>query len=292
VRSLLSAGLNKLKTNVEGIDVTGHRQGRVLAIAAQKGGVGKTTTAVNLACSLARGGKLKVLVIDIDPQGHVASSIRDSVYPSRTTLSQILLAEQTRDLMDCVVNTGIENVFITAQDKQLSETDILLSTRMGREYLLQGALLNARSHFDVIIIDCPPNVGNLTVNAMVAADQVLVPCDMSILAFEGVADLLAAVNTVNLRLRQSLDVLGILRTRVDGRTRQINDAIGSALEENYGDLLLETMIPINSALAKAQAAGLSIYQFQARSRGAQAYDALADEVVSRMGRLERAVLAS
>jgi len=184
--------------------------------------------------------------------------------------------------MDAVVDTGIENLHMTTPDKGLAETESQLSARVGREYILKSAIANARSHFDVILIDCPPNLGNLTLNALVAADMVLIPCDMSILAFEGVADLLATVQTVNLRLGQRLDVMGILATRVDGRTRQINDVIGDALKDNYGELLLETQIPINSALAKAQAAGLSIFQFQNRSRGAEAYRALASEVVNRL----------
>jgi chromosome partitioning protein len=288
VRNLISAGINKLKTPVDEIPITGKRHGIVMAVAAQKGGVGKTTTAVNLACAWALAGKHRVLVIDIDPQGHVASSLRDNLRPCRTSLSDILLADRPRDIMDAVVDSDLDNLSMTSPDKQLAETDSQLATRVGREYILKTALANARSHFDVILIDCPPNLGNLTLNALVAADCVLVPCDMSILAFEGVADLLSTVSTVNLRLGQHLEVAGIIRTRVDGRTRQINDAIGGALTDNYGELLLETTIPINSALAKAQAAGLSIFQFQKRSRGAEAYQALAGELEQRLALEQRA----
>jgi chromosome partitioning protein len=290
VRNLISAGINKLKTPEDLIAITGRRRGIVLAVAAQKGGVGKTTTAVNLACAWARAGDYRILVIDIDPQGHVASSLRDNLRPCPTTLSEILLAERPRDLMDAVVDSDLDNLSLTAPDKQLSETDAQLASRVGREYILKTALANARSHFDVIIIDCPPNLGNLTLNALVAADYVLVPCDMSILAFEGVADLLSTVSTVNLRLGQNLAIAGIVRTRLDGRTRQINDAIGGALRDNYGDLLLETAIPINSALAKAQAAGLSIFQFQQKARGAEAYNALASELAARLSLREKCQL--
>ncbi len=281
VRNLLSAGLSKLRSHPDSIPVTGSREATVIAVSAQKGGVGKTTTVVNLACALASSAEMRVLVIDIDSQGHVASSLRDSLRPGRVSLSEILL-EDRRDVMDAVVDTAIENLHMTNPDKSLAETESQLSSRVGREYILKSAIANARSHFDVILIDCPPNLGNLTLNALVAADMVLIPCDMSILAFEGVADLLATVQTVNLRLGQRLDIMGILSTRVDGRTRQINDVIGDALNDNYGDLMLDTQIPINSAIAKAQAAGLSIFQFQNRSRGAQAYRALASEVVSRL----------
>ncbi len=283
MRNLLSAGINRLRQKEDERPnvVPGGRHARVIAVAAQKGGVGKTTTTVNLACALIQGHQQRVLVIDIDPQGHVASSLRESVRPGRVTLSEVLLSPQPRDLLGAVVESDIDNLHLTPPDKGLNETDALLSSRVGREYILQAALDGARTHYDTILIDCPPNLGNLTLNALVAADHVLIPCDMSILAFEGVADLLGTVDTVNVRLRQRLEVLGILRTRVDGRTRQINEAIGGALHENYGGLLLETFIPINSALAKAQAAGLSIFQFHARSRGAKAYLELADEVVER-----------
>lgn len=285
VRNLLSAGLNRLRPSQDERPdiVRGGRDAHVIAVAAQKGGVGKTTTTVNLACALIGELQQRVLVIDIDPQGHVASSLRDSVRSGRVTLSEVLLSPQPRDLLEAVVESAIDNLHLTPPDKGLNETDTLLSSRVGREYILQAALAGARTHYDTILIDCPPNLGNLTLNALVAADHVLIPCDMSILAFEGVADLLSTVETVNVRLRQRLDILGILRTRVDGRTRQINDAIGEALRENYGGLLLDTFVPINSALAKAQAAGLSIFQFQARSRGAEAYRDLAQEVAVRRG---------
>lgn len=285
VRDLLKGGFGRKRPAAQaGVRATGRRAAKVIAVAAQKGGVGKTTTSVNMACALARAPiGARVLLVDIDPQGHVASSLRDSVAPGRVALTDILLAERPRDLMEAVVPTAIEGLSVTPPDKQLNDTDAQLSSRVGREYILQSAMVNARSHFDVIVIDCPPNLGNLTLNALVAADEVLVPCDMSILAFEGVADLLATIETVNLRLRQQLDVLGVVRTRVDRRTTQINEAIEEALALNYGELLLDTEIPINSALAKAQAAGLSIFQYQPRARGALAYAALADEVAGRLG---------
>ncbi len=280
MRKLLSAGLEKLRRS-EPTVATGTRNARVVAVAAQKGGVGKTTSTVNLACALAGEGQ-RVLVVDVDAQGHVASALRDAVKPARVSLSEVLLAQKTRDVLEAVVPTAIDELHVTPCDKSLSETEALLATRVGREFILQTALKTARTHYDTILIDCPPNLGNLTLNALVAADHVLIPCDLSILAFEGVADLLGTVQTVNERLRHELRVLGILRTRVDARTRQINDAIGAALHDNYGGMLLDTVIPLNSALAKAQAAGQSVFRFAPKSPGAAAYRSLAHEVRARL----------
>lgn len=281
VRKLLSSGMDKLKGQDFHLKATGTKQATVIAVAAQKGGVGKTTTTVNLACGLAASG-LGVLIIDVDAQGHVGSALREHFRANLTTLSEILLSEKTRDLMDCVLSTDIEHLSITAPDKRLSETEHLLATRVGREYVLKGALTNARSLFDVILIDCPPNLGNLTMNALVAADYALIPCDMSLLAFEGVSDLMSTILMVTQRLGQQLDILGIVRTRFDGRTRQMNAAIGEALGDNYGQYLLDTIVPMNSALAKAQAAGISAFSFEKRAKGVIAYRALATEINERL----------
>lgn len=282
ISDLLNAGLDRLRSPTADRPKTGDRRATVIAVAAQKGGVGKTTTVVNLGCALAANHGKRVLIVDIDPQGHVTSSLRESVRPAEATLSDVLLANKPKDLMEAVAPSALDNLSLTGPDKSLNDTESLLSTRVGREMILKGAMQTARTHFDVILIDCPPNLGNLTLNALVAADQVLIPCDMSILAFEGVADLIGAVETVQMRLHPGLDVLGVLRTRLDRRNIQINQAIEGALTTHYGERLFKAFIPVNSALAKAQAAGLSIFQFDKRSRGAEAYDALAAEVLARL----------
>ena len=286
MRNLLAAGLKKLRSSTPQHE-SGNRHARLLAVAARKGGVGKTTTTVNLACALARHHGHRVLVVDVDPQGHVAATLRDSVPPGRVTLSDILLATKPRDLLDAVVETSIKGVHVTPPDKTLNETEALLATRVGREFILQGTLQTVRTRYDTVLIDCPPNLGNLTLNALTAAHHVLIPCDMSILAFEGVADLMETVATVNDRLHHTLDVAGIVRTRVDRRNVQVNRAIESALDDNYGDRLLGTVIPVNSALAQAQSQGVDIFQFAPRSRGATAYRALAQELVGRLASDQR-----
>ncbi len=279
MRNLLNAGFLKRKGASE-THPRGPRQARVVAVAAQKGGVGKTTTAVSLAAALASLHGQRVLIVDVDPQAHVHASLRAVSRPGSVTLSDVLLADQPRDLMDAVVPSGIEGLSLTPPDKALHEAEGRLAARVGREVILQAALDTARTWFDTIVLDCPPNLGTLTLNALLAADEVLVPCDMSLLALEGVADLLDTVHTVNTRLRHPLAVVGVVRTRVDGRNLKQNQAIEAALRDNFGDLLLSTSVPVNSALAQAQTEGRAIFDFSPRSKGAQAYARLADEWLS------------
>ena len=154
VRSLISAGLDRLRQPTDQPNVVhGSRKAHIVAVAAQKGGVGKTTTSVNLACALAAHHDQRVLLVDIDPQGHVSSALRDSVRTGQVTLSQVLLSERPRDLLEAAMESAIDNVHLTPPDKALNETDTLLSTRVGREYILQGALTGARTHYDTIVVD-------------------------------------------------------------------------------------------------------------------------------------------
>lgn len=264
-------------------DEPGRGHARVLAVAAQKGGVGKTTTAVNLAVALARFANQRTLLVDLDGQGHVATSLA-SVYEdgSPVSMSDVLLGHG-RDLLEIVHPTRIDLLSVTPSDKGLASAEGVLAGRIGKEFLLRGALRKARERFDVVVLDCPPNLGNLTLNALMAADACLVPCDMSVLAMAGVADLLAVVETLRDRLDHAVQVLGILPTRVDRRNTRVTDAVLAGLDEAYGDLVLPTRIPVSSALARAQMEGIPVFDFDPSSSGAVAYRALSDEVLARLG---------
>lgn len=259
------------------------KRAHVLAVAAQKGGVGKTTTAVNLSAAAARYGGLRTLLVDLDGQGHVATALASQYENGEpTSLSDILLGHG-RDISEIVHTTRIDRLFVTPSDKGLAATEGILAGRIGKEFLLRAAIQKARDRFDLIVLDCPPNLGNLTLNALSAADACLVPCDMSILALSGVGDLLTVLETIQDRLDHGIRLAGIVPTRVDWRNRKITEAVLDGLKGTYGQLVCRTSIPVNSSLARAQMEGVSVFDFAEKSRGAEAYRVLTDEV---MGKLE------
>ena len=280
--SMLDA-LSDLKRLVRGPDVQpGTRRARVIAVAARKGGVGKTTTTVNLGASLALNHGLKVLLLDMDAQGHVGTSLmRDRIDRHTDGLSAVLL-EKRRDLQEVACPSAIDGLWTVASDRNLNETETLLSTRIGKELCLRNALKIARTHYDLILIDCPPNLGTLTVNALVAADTVLVPCDLSTLGLDGVDALLDTVETIQETLNPTLGVLGLVRTRVDRRNVTMNAAIEQTLMARHGRLLLETIVGISSAIPKAQLDGRPVQLHDPKSRGAEDYATLASEVHARL----------
>ena len=255
---------------------------QVIAVSAQKGGVGKTTTAVHLAAGLAQRHGLQVLLIDLDAQGHVASSMRAHLRTgSQSYVSQALLA-QDPDLAAAAVPTTLEGLWITLADKQLSNTEAQLACRMGRDQIVARALRAVRGRFDAIVIDCPPNLGLVTLNALFAADQVLVPCDLSVLALEGVDDLMRTLQTLQWTLGRSPQVLGLLHTRVDRRNHKQNAAMRRAIGQSYAGLSLNTEIGVNTALPGAQLQGKVVFAAQPDSTGARDYGELADEVHRRL----------
>ena len=263
------------------IDV-GNRDARVVAIAARTGGVGKTTTTVNLGAGLALFHKRKVLLLDMDAQGHVDMCLRvEGRGRAPDTLSRVLLGKR-RDVFEIVQPTTIDGLWYVASDPGLNQTEGEMASRIGKELLLRQAIKAARSHFDVVLCDCPPNLGSLTVNALVAADAVLVPTDLSTLSLDGVDALLDTVDTVRETLNPGLGVLGVLRTRVDKRNQTMNTAITEALTSRYGPWVLDTEIGVSTAIAKAQHAGRPVLLDDADSRGSDGYRTLAAEVDRRL----------
>ena len=255
----------------------GRRAARVLAVASSKGGVGKTTTAVNLSVAFANRG-LHTLLIDLDPQAHVACALQLGDEPARKLLADVLKGS-LREVMEVTVSTAWSRLTIAGSDEGLAETEMILAAKIGKELLLHGALEITRSHYDLVVVDCPPNVGTLTLNALCAADSLLVPTDMSVLALKGVADLLACVDTLRMRLNRPVEVCGIVPTRLDRRLREANAAVSQGLKERFGDKLLRTAIPQASAINRAHIAGKPIFDFAPGSVGACAYDALAEELL-------------
>lgn len=261
----------------------GDRHATVLAIASSKGGVGKTTTTVNLSVALAEAGK-KVLVVDLDPQAHVAASLQAPPPAGEGFLSDVLLG-RLREVCEVAYPAPASvagELHLAGSDKQLADTEMILSAKIGKEFILAGALDVTRTHYDLVILDCPPNLGTLTLNALCAADHLLIPSDMSVLALEGVGDILVAVDTVRRRLGRHLNVAGIVATRYDKRATRTNETIEQSFGDLYGKLLLSTRIPQSSALNKAHMAGKSIFAFDRRSAGAVAYDSLAYELAAKL----------
>jgi chromosome partitioning protein len=292
VRNFISSGIRRFMQPEAAPQATyprGDRDAQIIAVATIKGGVGKTTSAVHLADGLARFGDRRVLLVDLDAQGHCRRSLAERIQPAPTGLrglSEILLADggSSDQLLDAVVPTALPGLDLVPADPELTEAEGRIAQKIGKELLLRDALSITRTHYDTIVLDCPPNEGNLTLNALLAADSVLVPTDLSPLAVDGADTLLSMVMTIHRRLGHRLDVLGILLTRVDGRNRTTNDALLDEIREAWDELLLDTQIGINNQLVRAQLAGETVYDFAPNSRGAEHYERLTTEVLARLAR--------
>jgi chromosome partitioning protein len=261
----------------------GGRKARVVAVAAQKGGVGKTTTTVCLAAAWARFHGKRVLVVDLDPQAHVTVALCGMVEAGGGALSEVLGDPAAHEVEEIVTSTRLDSLFVTPPDPGLIRLEDRLASRLGKERALRRALEITRSHYDLILLDCPPNVGSLTVNGLVAADHVLIPCAATALAVSGVGGLMQVVDEVRGDLHPELDVLGILLTQVDGRNGRTNAAISDMVTGSWGDVLLPVEIGVCNSLPQAQLTGRDVFEYAPSSRGAHQYRALAACLLDAMG---------
>ncbi len=283
MRNLLSAGIRRFISGEPEVR-PGPLQGRVIAVATSKGGAGKTTTAVHLASGLVKHHGWRVLLLDLDPQGHVAHALSDLLPGDAPgeSLSELLLEGRKRQALSVAVPTKLRGLDVISGDRKLAEAESLIGTRIGKELLLRSALKLTRTHYHAVVLDCPPNLGNLTLNALLAADGVVIPLDLSLLSLQGVQDLIDTLETVEDRLGHSLRIHGILRTRVDRRNSRVNGKINSVLSESYGPLLMDSLIGVSTSLIKAQLAGRPVYDVDPAGRGSLDYRAFVDELVDRL----------
>ncbi|MDX5407018.1 MAG: ParA family protein [Pseudomonadota bacterium] len=250
---------------------------KVIAIANQKGGVGKTTTAVNLAASLA-ATKRKVLLIDLDPQGNATMGSGVDKYDLPATAYELLVDD--KPLQDVVVKETSGGYHLVGANADLTAAEVRLMNLFARELRLRNALKDYRNSYDFIFIDCPPSLNMLTVNAMAAADTVLVPMQCEYFALEGLTALVETINQLAAAVNPELKIEGILRTMYDPRNRLAND-VSEQLKQHFGDKVYRAVIPRNVRLAEAPSFGAPVMYYDKSSTGAKAYLALAGEMLRR-----------
>jgi chromosome partitioning protein len=252
--------------------------GRVVAVANQKGGVGKTTTAINVATSIALSGR-RVLLVDVDPQGNLTSGVGSKgERASAGTVYEALLTDGAPEAF--VLPTKVQNLWLMPADRNLTGAEIEMVSLPEREHRLKRVLDPLRAQYEYIFVDCPPSLGLLTLNALVAADAVLIPLHCEYFALEGLADLVSTMRRVRGALNPALDIEGVLLTMYDDRTN-LGQLVARDVREFFKEKVFNTIIPRNVRLGEAPSHGMPGVLYDAKSRGAAAYVALAKEMLAR-----------
>jgi len=251
--------------------------GRIIAIANQKGGVGKTTTAINLSACLAEKGK-KILAIDMDPQGNMSSGLGVDKKALEFTIYDVIIGEKSTD--EVILKEQIENLDVLPANIDLSAAEIELIGIDDKEYLIRNEVYKIRDNYDYIIIDCPPALGMLTINAMTTADAIIVPIQCEYYALEGLTQLIHTIDLVKNRLNEELEIEGIVFTMYDARTN-LSLQVVENVKDNLNQDIYKTVIPRNIKLAEAPSYGLPINLYDSKSAGAEGYMLLAEEVINK-----------
>ncbi len=254
--------------------------GKILSLSNQKGGVGKTTTAVNLGYALAKLGQ-KTLICDIDPQGNATTGVGVDHTEHKFDSYKLMIGQST--LENSIVQTQYNNLFVVPSTVDLAGAEIELVDMQHRESKLKDGLKSAKDMFDFVLIDCPPSLGLLTVNSLVAADQLLIPIQSEYYALEGVTQLLSTFQLIRKTLNPALSIFGVLLTMYDERTT-LSRAVANEIKQHFGDVLFSTIIPRNVRISEAPSHGKPISVYDPTSKGAVAYEQLAQEVVERVGK--------
>ncbi len=251
--------------------------GRIIAIANQKGGVGKTTTAINLSACLAEKGK-KVLSIDMDPQGNMTSGLGVDKDNVEKTVYDLIIGEG--QIEEIICKDVLENLDVLPTNIDLSAAEIELIGIENKEYIIKNEVEKVKDNYDFIIIDCPPSLSMLTINAMTTADSVLVPIQCEYYALEGLSQLIHTIELVKERLNSNLEIEGVVFTMYDARTN-LSLQVVENVKDNLNQNIYKTIIPRNIRLAEAPSYGMPINQYDPKSSGAESYRLLADEVIEK-----------